>query len=140
MSLCTLCPLVRVTACNLVESCCMVQSVDDTAPSFLSHRIEGTKKTVRSDLISEFENEVGRANVTQISFLDVEIHGRAILRSLFRHSSSSQTSSYDSQSYCIIALYAYNVGHGAVVGDRTAPFRLVVLNDSDTHFDPCMPL
>ena len=97
-------------------------------------------KTVRSDLISEFANEVGRAKVTQSSFLDIEIHGRAILRSLFRHNSSGQTSSYESRIYCIIALYANNVGHGVVVGDRTAPLRLVVLNDSDTHFDPCMPL
>ena len=98
------------------------------------------RTTVRSDLISEFANEVGRAKVTQSSFLDVEIHGRAILRSLFRHNSSGQTSSYESRIYCIIALYANNVGHGVVVGDRTAPLRLVVLNDSDTHFDPCMPL
>ena len=95
---------------------------------------------VRLDLESEFGNAVGRAKVTRRSFLDVEAHWQTILRSLFRHNSSGLPLTCEPQQYCIIALYANGEGNGVVLGSLRAPHRLVVLNNSDVHFDPCLPL
>ena len=42
-------------------------------------------KQVRQDLINEFASASGRAHVGVSSYLDVEVHWRAIIRSLFLH-------------------------------------------------------
>ena len=39
----------------------------------------------------------------------------------------------------VISLYRDNVNNGLVVGDVRAPQRLVIMNTSDMHFDPCLP-
>ena len=98
------------------------------------------RTAVRCDLEAEFHSADGRARVTQTSFLDVESHWQTILRSLFLHNTSGLPVACEPQDYCVIALYANRVGHGAVLGNPRAPNRLVVLNTSDIHFDPCLPL
>ena len=78
--------------------------------------------------------------VTFKSYLDIESHWRAILLSLFRHNTSGLATFCRLDEYCVIALSRENVGHGNVMGTLGARYTLVVLNDSDTHFDPCMKL
>ena len=95
---------------------------------------------MREDLVSEFSGAAGRARVTKASYLDVEEHGRAILRSLFRHNSSGLPSEVDLEDYCVVALSADRVPHGTVVGNVRAPHRLVVFNHGDVHFNPCFRL
>ena len=95
---------------------------------------------VRCDLEAEFRSAAGRARVTQTSFLDFESHWQAILRSLFLHNTSGLPTLCEPLDYCVIALYANREGHGDVQGNPLAPNRLVVLNNSDIHFDPCLPL
>jgi len=99
-----------------------------------------SRPAVRGDLLIEFATAVGRAKVTASSFLDVEAHWRAILHSLFRHNTSGLPLACDVQAYCVVALYANRVGHGVVLGNIRAPNRLVILNNSDVHFDPCLRL
>ena len=102
--------------------------------------IECDRGAVRRDLVSEFAGCKGRACVTKDSYLDVEEHGRAILRSLFRHSKSALPSGVDLGEYCIVALAADRENHGVVVGNVRAPHRLVVFNHMDVHFNPCLRL
>ena len=111
---------------------CLIDSLRQTL-GILSDR-----SAVRNDLLSEFGTAVGRAKVTASSYLDVEAHWQAILRSLFRHNTSGLSTACDTQAYCVVALYANSVGNGVVLGDLGAPNRLVVLNTSDVHFDPCL--
>ena len=66
-------------------------------------------------------------------------HGQAIVRSLFRHNLSGRPTECDIMDYCVVALYANNERHGVVLGNVHAEHRLVVLNNSDVHFDPCLP-
>ena len=98
------------------------------------------RKLVRDDLVSQFHTAAGRAAVTQTSFLDVESHWRAILQSLFLHNTSGVAAQCDVSQFCVIALDATNPGNGNVNGNLSAPFRLVVMNTSDIHFDPCLLL
>ena len=42
--------------------------------------------------------------------------------------------------YITVLVCANREGNGNVVGHLTAPNQLVVLNTSDVHFDPCLPL
>lgn len=102
--------------------------------------ITADRKLVRDDLENEFRNAAGRALVTQTSFLDVESHWRAILRSLFLHNTSGAPAQCDVDQFCVIALDATNPGNGNVNGNLSAPNRLVVMNTSDIHFDPCLQL
>ena len=99
-----------------------------------------SRPAVRNDLLVEFGSAVGRAKVTASSFLDVDAHWQSILQSLFRHNTSGLPHVCDTQSFCVVALYANRVGHGIVLGNLRAPNRLVVLNNSDVHFDPCLRL
>ena len=98
------------------------------------------RKAVRKDLMDEFRNAELRAKVTLESYLDIESHWRSILTALFRHNGSNLPTECDLRQYCVIALYANRAGHGVVFGSLNAPCRLVVLNDSDIHFDPCLQL
>ena len=95
-------------------------------------------KLVRRDLVTQYANASGRARVATSSYLDVESHWHAILRSLFCHNMSGHTTVCDTADYCIIALSSQSVGHGSVEGSHTAPQQLVVLNYHDVHFDPCL--
>ena len=98
-------------------------------------------RQVRRDLINEFARATGdRARVGVANYLDVEAHWRSILRSLFRHNVSGLPATCNVDDFCVIALSANNVGHGSVEGTMGAPRTLVVLNHSDQHFDPCLPL
>ena len=98
------------------------------------------RKVVRQDLVQEFGCALGRASVAHSSFLDIESHWRSILVALFRYNASDLPTVCELQHYCVIALYKDRVGHGVVFGSLSAPYRLVLLNDSDVHFDPCLPL
>ena len=102
--------------------------------------IVADRKLVRDDLMQEFHTAVGRAQVTQTSFLDVESHWRAILQSLFKHNTCGAPAQCDIRQYCVIALDATNPGNGNVNGNLSASNRLVVMNTSDIHFDPCLRL
>ena len=95
---------------------------------------------MRSDIQAEFSTAVGRSKVTLRSFLDAEAHWQTILRSLFQHNTSGVPRVCQPQDYCVIALYANREGNGVVLGSLQAPNRLAVLNNSDIHFDPCLPL
>ena len=98
------------------------------------------RRAVRRDLVYEFSGATGRARVTQDSYLDVVEHGRAILRSLFRHNVSDLPTDVDLGLYCVVALAADREDYGVVVGNVRAPHRLVVLNHGDIHFNPCLHL
>ena len=92
--------------------------------------LECDRKLVRQDLLHMYGGADGRANVTEMSFLDVENHGREIIKSLYRHNTSGVQSECSIAEFCIIALYANNEGNGNVVGHLTAPNHLVVLHTS----------
>ena len=49
-------------------------------------------------------------------------------------------SNCNADDYCVIALDRGKEDHGVVVGNIAAPYKLVVLNTSDMHFDACLPL
>ena len=84
---------------------------------------------MRRDLQRDFCNAAGRARVTYASFLDIDSHWRAILRSLFRHRTSKPPQSCEENDYCVIALHADSDGrNGNVNGDLRAPHRCVILN------------
>lgn len=103
--------------------------------------LECDRMRVRQDLQDEFgEGNVDpRRNVTRDSYLDVEFHWEAILRSLFRHNTSGEPRECDLSMYCVIALYGNRPDAGGIVlGNRRAPSRLVVVNWNDVHFDPCL--
>ena len=111
----------------------------DSLRQCLDH-LECDRKKVRADLVEEFGSlGIGdhRRRVSDDSYLDVDCHWRAILRSLFRHNTSGFPSLCDVGEYCIVALDGYRPGHGVVLGDKSAAFRLVIINWGDVHFDPC---
>ena len=82
----------------------------------------------------------GRARVTQDSYLDAEDHGRAIIRSLFRHNISGLPTAVNLEDYCVVALAFHRENHGVVVGNVRARHRLIVFNHGDVHFNPCLRL
>ena len=88
-----------------------------------------------SDLSGDARRVVGLA-----SYLDVEHHWRSILRSIFRHNTEGRPVDCNVDEYCVVALAGDRPGHGVVLGNRGAPNRLVVVNWSDVHFDPCLLL
>ena len=102
------------------------------------HHAGCDRKLVRRDLQEEFCRATGRSLVAYSSYLDVECHWQAILRSLFKHNTSGEPTTCDTTRYCIVALYANRPGHGVVLGNLNAAHRLVVINWNDTHFDPCL--
>ena len=105
--------------------------------------VQCDRKAVRRDLQDEFGGDSGqdaRRVVTQSSYLDVEHHWQAILRSLLRHNTSGWAGIFDPNDYCIVALLGNRPGHGIVLGNSRAPRRLVVVNWGDVHFDPCLSL
>ena len=98
------------------------------------------RQKVRADLVEEFGKVPSadfRRRVTCDSYLDIDCHWQAILRSLFRHNSSGYPTTCDLNDYCIVALYGDRPGNGVVLGNKNAPFRLVIVNWRDVHFDPC---
>jgi hypothetical protein len=98
---------------------------------------------VRSDLVREFgdySDPGDRRLVDHSSYLDVEAHWQAIVRSLFRHNSCGRTLADNIDQYCVVALYANRPGHGVVLGSLRARHRLVIVNWGDVHFDPCLPI
>jgi hypothetical protein len=86
----------------------------------------------------------GRRKVTEASYLDITEHWEAIVESLFKHNTAgAHTRRIRISDYCVIALYSNRVGNadnGVVAGNVKARYRLVVLNNADVHFDPCLPL
>jgi hypothetical protein len=95
------------------------------------------RKRVRADLIALFGNANGRAKVTLNSFLDLDSHWQTIVVSLFRHTLCNPNANVQLDNFCVIGLFTDDPDHGVVLGDRSKR-RLVVLNTSDTHFDPCL--
>ena len=102
--------------------------------------LQSDREAVRKDLEAEFDEPFHdqRRVVTRTSFLDIGHHWKAILRSLLRHNTSNRCAAFDPNDYCIVGLYGNRPGHGDVFGRRDAPNRLVVVNWSDQHFDPCL--
>jgi len=95
------------------------------------------RKRVRADLIALFGNANGRAKVTLNSFLDLDSHWQTIVVSLFRHTLCNPIANVQLDNFCVIGLFTDDPDHGVVLGDRSKR-RLVVLNTSDAHFDPCL--
>ena len=96
-------------------------------------------RRVRDDLLTAFAavtDSLDRAHVTSNFYLDLDSHWEVLLRSLFRHNTCGAPTECDVTSYCIISLSRYNNRHGNVVGNFRAPNRIVVMNTSDSHFDP----
>ena len=92
--------------------------------------------------MAEFGGILGhdhRRHVTHNSYLDVEIHWQAVMRSLLLHNRSGIPIPFDANAYCVVALDGNRPGHGVVLGNRNATRRLVVVNWGDVHFDPCLP-
>ena len=89
-------------------------------------------RMIREDLTVAFADAKDeRARVTSNSFLDLDSHWQVFPRALFRHNTCGVSRECDLQLYCI--------NTGQVVGDIGAPRRLVIMNTSDMHFDPCLP-
>ena len=61
-----------------------------------------------------------------------------LLQSLFRHNTCGASPERDLDMFCVVSLYRNNVNSGLVVGNIHAARRLVILNTSDVHFDPCL--
>ena len=105
--------------------------------------LDTNSRKVRDDLMKDFAEALDqRARVTENSFLDLESHWRRLLQSLFMHNASGIPRDCDLESYCVISLYTHNgtdSANGLVVGNIMARNRLVVMNTSDVHFDPCLP-
>ena len=99
-----------------------------------------SRPAVRNDLIVRHQFDVGRARVTHDSYLDVGEHWTSILSSIFRHHTAATSVPSSLEDYCVIALYRDREGHGVVMGSLAARYTLVVMNSSDIHFDPCLPL
>jgi hypothetical protein len=101
-------------------------------------------RKVRSDLQCMYAAAQGRRKVTETSYLDITEHWEAILESLFKHNTAGANRRRTSISdYCVIGLYNNsdgNADNGVVAGNVKARYRLVVLNNADVHFDPCLPL
>ena len=99
---------------------------------------------VRQDLLREFCSAEGQARVTQSSFLDLECHWAAIVASLFRHNQDDLPQVVPIESFCVVGIYfngnADQAASGIVVGNAQARRRLIVLNDRNVHFDPCLRL
>ena len=99
---------------------------------------------VRADLRRDFSEEKSnepRYQVGETTYLDIRWHWKAILASLFKHSTSAPTTSLDVNDYRIIALSTQGAdrgAHGAVEGTFTARHTLVIVNEDDMHFDPCL--
>ena len=102
--------------------------------------LECDRKLVRQDLLVMYGQARDRARVTNTSYLDVENHAQAIIRSLYRHNISGQQPECNIPDFCVIALDATHEGNGSVVGQLSAPYHLVLVNTNDVHFDPCLPL
>ena len=97
------------------------------------------RRLVRQDLLDEFKDAAYPAKVTQTSFLDVESHWKAILRSLFRHNTSGKPTRCNVEDYCVITLAEHAPGCGAVCGNLRAPHRFLVMSQHNVHFNPCLP-
>ena len=102
-------------------------------------RVDVDRAAVRADLMEEFLHARGRANVTLTSYLDIDSHWRAILKSIYRHNASGLPTVCDPGNYCVIALSRDIARNVNVSGSLGARQTLMVLNDSDVHFDPCLP-
>ena len=120
------------TVDGLCENNCLIDSLMQCLGIHTSCR------DVRRDLLTEFASASGRARVAMHSYLDVEAHGRSIVRSLFFHNTNNLPPTCNVDDFYIVALSANNIGHGTTVGRRGAPYTLVVLNHHDMHFDPCI--
>ena len=117
---------------------CLIDSLRQCLGSLTCDRM-----LVRRDLQAEFGAPVDgdqRRIVTGSSYLDVECHWRAILRSFSRHCTAGCPEDCNVDSYCVVALYGDRPGNGVVLGSRNAPNRLVIVDWSDVHFDPCLPM
>ena len=101
--------------------------------------VECSRVAVRRDLMEAHHSDLGRANVTLGSYLDVEEHWRTLLTSIFRHQTNVDFHACDIDDYCVIALVRQGE-HGVVLGNLTARYRLVIINTGDYHFDPCLPV
>ena len=83
--------------------------------------------------------------VTLQSYLSVDVHGEAILKSLFRHTTSTLSANLLPEDIRIIALYSphpMHLSNGGVSAVGASPGRarrtLVVVNRCNQHFDPCL--
>ena len=113
---------------------CLIDSIRQCLGNLVCDR-----RLVREDLKVEYGSATElRQRVTHSSYLDVESHWKAILRSLFRHSTSNTPTTTNVEDYCIVALYGDCPGNGVVLGDIHAANRLVIVNWGDVHFDPCL--
>ena len=102
--------------------------------------LDTNPRDVRRELVLAFAGaDDERARVTNNSYLDLDSHWETLLCSLFAHNSCGASRHCDVQLFCVISLYRDNINNGLVVGSLHAPHRLVVMNTSDVHFDPCLP-
>ena len=116
---------------------CLIDSLRQCVPGLACD-----VQAVRRDLQAEFGDSFGhdpRRRVTGDSYLDVDIHWQAILRSLLLHNTSGLPRLFEVDNYCVVALFGNRPGHGVVLGNASATYRLVVVNWGDVHFDPCLP-
>ena len=127
---------------------CLIDSLRQCI-GITADRIVELRRQVRRDLQRDFCNAAGRARVTHDSYLDVESHWRTILQSFFQHAFPLPQSQHafplpqscEVNDYCVIALHAdSDGGNGNVNGDLRAPYRCIILNWGDRHFEPCLPL
>jgi hypothetical protein len=117
---------------------CLIDSLRQTLDDMQCDR-----RLVRRDLQNEFgELDITepRRHVTHGSYLDVELHWRSIIFSLFRHNISDRVMPRDLNEYRIVALCGNLPGNGIVLGNRYGTRTLVVVNWGDVHFDPCFPI
>ena len=119
-----------------------VQGTSTIASSTLRQclALDTDPRRVRADLMVAFGDVPDRrARVTLDSYLDLGSHWRTFLQSLFKHNTCGVSPDCDIEMFCVVSLYRNNVNNGLFVGNIYAPRRLVILNTSDVHFDPCLP-
>ena len=119
---------------------CLIDSLRQCLSEALGSHFYCNRNLVRADLQVLYPPGCSY-EVTFSSFLDVTAHGVVILRSLFANTTSHRHVAFDAPAYCIIALSRDLVANGVVVGNKSAPHRLVVLNTGgNTHFNPLLKM
>ena len=87
-----------------------------------------------------YGNASGHATVTLVSYPDADSHLETIIASLIRHNENGLPVHVETGTFCVVALDRHRCDHGVVLGETNGARvkRIVVMNERDVHFDPCI--
>ena len=101
---------------------CLIDSLRQCLSEVHGSPSQCDRNLVRADLQKRFP--LGNAeHVKFSSFLDVKAHGKAILQSLFAHTTSHRHVDFRLESYCIRAFTRDHQDQGDVIGSNDADCR-----------------